>query len=461
MVDVFFPGAWVEDEAELQVLHEEQVVEAQRMCRITLSGPLSAQAQISEQVQADRVEDKRLHKRQVKLALYHALKDATGQHPPWGALTGIRPTRLIYEQMSLGMDLAQAQGFMTDVFDLWPENAALTADVVATQQGSPQPKADEIDIYIGIPFCPTRCRYCSFISMQLGDGKLAAPYTEALIKEIHAANDLLKETGLKPRAFYMGGGTPTTLSADALRQVLSAAQPLMGNAVERTVEAGRPDSMTRDKLIAIREAGVERISVNPQTAHDETLRAIGRAHTKEDTERAFKLAREIGFTNINMDLIAGLPGEDSAMFDATLDWVKRLAPESLTVHSLCVKRSSDMHRLMDSLPDGGEVARMVQMGRAAAQAMGMRPYYLYRQKHMAGNQANVGYALPDKACLYNIDTMEDHLSVLALGAGGISKKVTKGRALVKRAANVKEVRFYIDRVDEMIGRKKDLFTTKG
>ena len=217
----------------------------------------------------------------------------------------------------------------------------------------------------------------------------------------------MREAGLKPRAFYMGGGTPTTLSAGDLRRVLDAAQPLMRGAGERTVEAGRPDSITTDKLAAIREAGVERISVNPQTAHDATLKAIGRTHSREDIERAFHQAREAQFTNINMDLIAGLPGEDRGMFESTLRWVRALGPESLTVHSLCVKRSSDMHRLMDSLPDSGEVAQMVQMGRAAAGGMGMRPYYLYRQKHMAGNQP---WATLQETCLYN-GYMEDTLSV--------------------------------------------------
>ena len=453
----FYPLTLAEDEADLRVLHSEEVKDGLRRCDIRLSGCLDGGYQNSETPQKDPLTEKRLHKRQVKLALYHALKLATGKHPAWGSLTGIRPTRLIYEALGEGLSLNRACGRMMEVFDVRPENAGLLATVVETQRQLPQAAPHEVDVYIGIPFCPSRCRYCSFISMQVGRGDLLEPYTQALLREIEGAIALLAEKGLTPRAFYMGGGTPTALTAEQMTRVLTAAQPLMRPARERTVEAGRPDSMSEDKLRAIRDAGVERISVNPQTSFDETLQAIGRAHTKAQAEQAFHLARRIGFDSINMDLIAGLPGEEAAMFESTLDWVSALRPENLTVHTLCVKRSSDMHRLMDSLPDEEAVAYMVQLGRAAADALGMNPYYLYRQKHMAGNQANVGYALPGKECLYNVDTMEDTVSVLALGAGGISKRVTPGRVLVIRAPNVKNVAQYIDRVDEMLARKKELW----
>lgn len=459
VVDVFASALRLPGDAALEVHHSGQVLDGQRHCRIRLSGALEGEASSVEAVQPQALLDKRVHKRQVKLALYHALKRASGYHPPWGALTGIRPTRLVYEAMDEGLTLNKACGRMMDVFDVRPENAGLLVEVVSTQQSLPQAGEDEVDIYIGVPFCPSRCRYCSFISRQVGKGEWLEPYTQALLREIRGAVELVEGTGLRPRAFYMGGGTPTVLSADQLAGVLDAAQPLMRPARERSVEAGRPDSMAEDKLLAIRAAGVERVCVNPQTSFDSTLAAIGRAHTKCQAEQAFALARSVGFERINMDLIAGLPGEDVAMFEQTLDWVEGLGPENLTVHTLCVKRSSDMHRLMDSLPDGEQVAYMVQLGRSAADSMGMRPYYLYRQKHMAGNQANVGYALPQTECLYNVDTMEDNVSVLAMGAGGISKHVTKGRVIVKRAPNVKEVQHYIARVDEMIERKRALFAT--
>lgn len=457
LVDVFLPSLFADEDALLSIAHSEDVKGLVRRCVVRLAGALEGAHELDEQVQLDPVIDKRLHKRQVKLALYHALKQATGVHPPWGSLTGIRPTRLVYEALDEGLSLRRACGRMMDLFDVRPENAGLLVAVVAEQLRLPPALPNEVDVYIGIPFCPSRCRYCSFISQQVGRGKLLEPYTQALIREIEAAVALMAERGLAPRAFYMGGGTPTALHADQLGRILSAARPLMHSARERTVEAGRPDSMNEAKLRVIREAGVERISVNPQTSFDETLRAIGRAHTRAQAEEAFHMARSMGFESINMDLIAGLPGENPARFERTLEWVADLKPENLTVHTLCVKRSSDMHRLMDALPEGEQVALMVQQGRAMADAMGMAPYYLYRQKHMAGNQANVGYALPGRLCLYNVDTMEDNVSVLALGAGAISKRVSKGRETVSRAPNVKEINNYLTRVDEMIARKRALF----
>ncbi len=453
----FFPIELTEAETDLSVLHTEQMRSGQRHCTISLSGCLSGSYANSQAPGSHPLEDKRLHKRQVKLALYQALKEATGRQPPWGSLTGIRPTRLVYEALAQGLSLEQASQRMVKLFDVRPENASLLAQIVTVQQALPQAAPDEVDVYIGIPFCPSRCRYCSFISMQVGRGNLLEPYTQALISEIEAAVQLMADGGLRSRAFYMGGGTPTAMTADQLCRILSAAQPLMRPARERTVEAGRPDSMDEARLQAIRDAGVERVSVNPQTSFDQTLSAIGRAHTREQAEQAFRLSRKMGFSCINMDLIAGLPGENADMFTQTLDWVQALHPDNLTVHTLCVKRSSDMHRLQDSLPEGEQVASMVQQGRAAAHRLNMQPYYLYRQKHMAGNQANVGYAKPGLACLYNVDTMEDNVSVLALGAGGISKKVTSGRALVSRSPNVKEVNHYISRVGEMIARKRELF----
>lgn len=460
MVAVFHPGARLaaEDEpAELLVAHEDSQRGQERSATVTLSGAHRAQVSLPEEIADDPVVNKRLYKRQVKLALYHALKTTTGMHPPWGSLTGIRPTRLIYEAMEEGLTLNQACSRMMGLFDVRPENAGLLAEVVSTQRALPPAAEDEVDIYIGVPFCPSRCRYCSFISMQVGKGDLLEPYTEALIGEIGQTVQVLKEQGMRPRAFYMGGGTPTALQPAQLERVLAAAQPLMRAARERTVEAGRPDSITPEQLRVIRDAGAERISVNPQTSFDRTLQAIGRGHTRAQAEQAYALARQMGFEVINMDLIAGLPGEDVAMFEQTLDWVSAMQPENLTVHTLCVKRSSEMHRLQDSLPAGDQVAFMVQLGRAAAEGLGMKPYYLYRQKHMAGNQANVGYAMPATACLYNVDTMEDDVSVLAMGAGAISKRVTKGREMVYRAPNVKNVGEYIARAGEMAARKRALW----
>jgi len=444
-------------EADLLVSHREHLEANLRHSKVTISGLFSAACGNVEALQEDPLVEKRLHKRQVKLALYQALKEATGIRPSWGSLTGIRPTRLCAEGMARGLSLTQALTEMRDIFDVQPGKLELLKQVVRVQQGLPQAEDDELDIYIGIPFCPSRCRYCSFISSEVGKGALLAPYVEALIREIKAAISLVASRGLRVRAFYMGGGTPTALDAGMLAEVLSAAQPLLSGARERTVEAGRPDSIDQNKLRVLKDMGIHRISINPQTMHDDTLARIGRAHTRAQTQVAYELARAIGFRHINMDIIAGLPGETPDMFAQTLAWIKTLMPESLTLHTLAIKRSSDMYRWADSLPNADAVERMVALGMDTARAMGLEPYYLYRQKHMAGNLENVGYAKPGLACLYNVDTMEDSVSILALGAGGISKHVSKGRRLVSRAANVKEIQYYIEHVDEMIARKQALF----
>ena len=458
---IFYPDvdlAQGPDDADLSLVHLEEERGSLRTTSLKLSGLLQAEAVYTEPVLPDPVRDKRLCKRRLKLALYQLLKDVKGMQPPWGALTGIRPTRLVYEKMAEGMDLEEALAHVGEEYDVTPQKTSLLGMAVKAQQSLEKAGDDEVDLYIGIPFCESRCRYCSFISAQVGNGQLLDPYTRALEGEIAAVIRLIREKKLRPRAFYMGGGTPTALNPMQLDRVLQAAKPLIDACRESTVEAGRPDSMTRERLEVLKRHGISRISVNPQTVHDVTLELIGRRHTHAQTEEAFGLARSMGFDHINMDLIAGLPGETPDMFRLTLDWVKRSSPESLTVHTLCVKRSSDMHRWQDSLPPGEAVEEMVRMGLDAALSLGMKPYYLYRQKHMAGNLENVGYARPGMECLYNVDTMEDTLSVLAMGAGGISKRVTPGRVMVYRAANVKEISQYIGRVDEMAQRKRDLWS---
>lgn len=385
------------------------------------------------------------------------MKAATGRTPPWGSLTGIRPTRLMYMAMERGLTVSQAQQEMIDLFDVSAEKAALLRDIIEVQRFVDAPGEKDVDIYIGIPFCTTRCAYCSFLSGEVGKGKQLQPYTDALEREIRGTIQLIEAKGLRPRAFYMGGGTPTALPAPLLGRVLKAALPLMKSCGEVTVEAGRPDTIDREKLELLKAAGVSRISINPQTMHDETLRLIGRAHTRKQTEDAYALARELRFHHINMDLIAGLPGEDLAMFRETLAWSRTLSPESLTVHSLSIKHSSLLHLWEARLPDGDMAAEMVRAGAQEARERGMRPYYLYRQKYMAGNLENVGYALPDHACVYNIDMMEETGNIIALGAGGISKRLFPPRGHIERAPHVSDVAHYIERVDEMLERKRVLW----
>ena len=314
-----------------------------------------------------------------------------------------------------------------------------------------------MDVYIGIPFCTTRCTYCSFSSGELGRGKLVEPYLEALFREMDESCRIIADSGRRLRAVYVGGGTPTSLDEDQLRRLLDRMMLRFPGAMEYTVEAGRPDTITPGKLAAIRDAGVGRISINPQTMNDETLRIIGRAHTAQQVVDAYAMAREANIRHINMDVIAGLPGESTEDFAHTMDWALRLKPESLTVHTLAIKRATRLHFEKYRIPTGVEASAMVDLGLATARQLGLEPYYLYRQKYMAGNLENIGYALPGHACQYNVDIMEETTHILALGAGGISKRIYEDEGHIGRAPNVANIEHYIARVDEMTGRKRELF----
>ncbi|MBQ7886286.1 MAG: coproporphyrinogen dehydrogenase HemZ, partial [Clostridia bacterium] len=305
----------------------------------------------------------------------------------------------------------------------------------------------------------TRCAYCSFSSGEIGNGKLVEPYLDALFREIDQCSEMAKEMGLDIRVGYIGGGTPSSLTTSQLNRLLEHMHKCFGRLEELTVEAGRPDTLDREKLAMLRSHPVTRISINPQTMNDETLRVIGRAHTAQQTIDCYHLARELGFDDINMDVIAALPGEDYAMFAHTLDVIRDLDPDSLTVHTLAIKRSSKLHEQKYQQQEE-DVSRMVALGRQTAHEMGMRAYYLYRQKYMAENLENVGYAKKKSICRYNIDNMEETTSVLALGAGGISKCVMRQEEKILRAPNIANIEQYIARVDEMVERKRAAFAEK-
>ncbi len=401
------------------------------------------------------LEEKRMFKRAVKTSLFLLMREITGETPPWGSLTGIRPTRLLYEARAAGMDEREAERWLCDTFYVEPSRAKLLSDILEMQRGLIERGDDEYDVYIGIPFCVTRCAYCSFLSGEIGDGKLVEPYLAALGREMEGAAALMREAGMKVRACYMGGGTPTALTSDQLARTLDRALSLFPGAREWTVEGGRPDTIDRAKLQVLFERSIRRISVNPQTFSDETLRLIGRAHTSEDTLNAYGLARAGGF-EVNMDLIAALPGEDLLDFERTLEAVIRLDPESVTVHTLAIKRSSKLHERGYAQADAGMAGEMVAKARAMLTGSGYHPYYLYRQKYMAGNLENVGYAKRGAACVYNIDIMEETAPILALGAGAITKWLFPRERRIERAPNVKNIEQYIARVDEMVQRKTAL-----
>ena len=402
------------------------------------------------------LERKRLLKRAVKTACFLLMREIFGFQPPWGSLTGIRPTRILYELLGEGLTAGEARETLCGRFFVSEEKASLLEDIVAMQRGLIDVGNDEFDLYIGIPFCVTRCAYCSFSSGELRNGRLVEPYLQALKSEMAACARVMDEMGLRVRAAYMGGGTPTSLSADQLRALIEEAQALFPGAREWTVEAGRPDTIDRAKLKALKEAHVGRISVNPQTFSDETLRLIGRAHTAGQTIEAYNLARDMGFDDINMDLISALPGEDEADFLRSLETTIDLKPESVTVHTLAIKHSSKLHEQGYTQVDASVAARMVSRARTRLQAAGYAPYYLYRQKYMAGNLENVGYCMPGKQCLYNIDNMEETTRILAFGAGAITKWLFPRERRIERAPNVKNIEQYIARVDEMAQRKIEL-----
>lgn len=415
------------------------------------------------------IADKGERKNETKRAFYRQLSETCGgKELPWGTLTGIRPTKLITQYLEAGVpesDTEGAKGFrrlMKEKYLISDEKLDLAVRIAREEQKILSGIGpDGFSLYCGIPFCPSRCLYCSFTSYPVAKfaGKVDG-YLDAMLREMDAVAAIF--AGKRPDTVYIGGGTPTAVTPDQLDRVISAAEERfdLGGIREFTVEAGRPDSITKEKLDVLKKHRVDRISVNPQTMNDKTLAAIGRLHTAEETVKAFHLVREAGFDNINMDLILGLPGEGPAEVEYTMRQLEKLRPDSLTVHALAVKRASrlKMEAAGAVIPGPGQTdtEAMMRIACGGAESMGLIPYYLYRQKNMAGNLENVGYAAPGKAGLYNILIMEEKQSIAAIGAGTVSKAVhPDGR--IERADDVKDLKEYCERIDEMIERKKELW----
>ena len=399
-------------------------------------------------------------KKERKLSIYQDLCDYTGKTLPWGNLTGIRPTKLAMGMLAEGKEDTEIAAWLKATHAVSDEKAKLSIDIARREKAILDRihYADGYSIYIGIPFCPTTCLYCSFTSNPIAVWrKRAAEYLQALFQEIDFVAKIYRDKILD--TVYIGGGTPTTLEAEELDRLLQHVRDRLDfqHVTEFTVEAGRADSITREKLDVLKKHGVTRISVNPQTMKDETLRYIGRQHTVAQVKDAFWLAREAGFDNINMDIILGLPGELEADVQHTIDEIVKLNPDSLTVHSLAVKRASKLSQWIEEhgiamLRNTDSTMKIAQNG---ADALNMKPYYLYRQKNMSGNFENVGYAREGKYGIYNILIMEEKQTIVACGAGSISKRVyPDGR--IERCENVKDVASFIERIDEMIERKRKL-----
>ena len=400
---------------------------------------------------ADELEFKRYAKRFAKLAVYNALKTLTGKTMPWGALTGIRPTKLAYGEREQGRPFVP----MFEKFGVAPENIALVGDVLAAQEGIYGREEGAADLYIGIPFCPSKCNYCSFITADIGKTeKHLENYLAALEKEIAGCAGLYKNL----KSIYIGGGTPLVLHTEQLRRVLEAAEPFARRGIEYTVEAGRPDVFTEEKLALLQEYGVMRVCVNPQSFCNETLERIGRKHTAEDIYRAYEMARRFPF-EINFDLIAGLTGESAAQFEESVDRAVALAPENITVHTLCLKKGARLKE-EESFLEGGDMAEMIAYARSRLYAAGYVPYYLYRQKYMAGNFENTGWTKPGKACVYNIDVMEEITDNIACGANAVTKKLFAGEGRIERLGAPKDIPTYIAKIDKIISDKRALFCKK-
>lgn len=398
-------------------------------------------------------------KNQAKVVVYRLFAAYLGQTLPWGILTGVRPSKIPYDFMESGMTQKEAASHLMNEYLVQREKAELAA-AVADKERRLLADHDGMDVslYVGIPFCPSRCAYCSFVSYDFHSYETVLPaYVEALLQEMQKTAALLE--GRRLQSFYMGGGTPTVLDAGSLDRILERADALYSLSALReiTVEAGRPDTITREKLRVLADHGVNRISINPQTMNQKTLDAVGRRHTVEQAEAALEAAREIGFDNINMDLILGLPGETHEDVKRTMERIVRLKPDSLTIHTLAIKRASRLHEeeetAADLLAQADRMESMLQESALAAADLGMQPYYMYRQKNMAGNFENVGYCLPGKECLYNVEIMEERQTIFALGAGAVTKVYYPEQNRLERVPNVKNIEHYISRIQEMIDRK--------
>ncbi|HHT90195.1 MAG: coproporphyrinogen dehydrogenase HemZ [Limnochordia bacterium] len=387
----------------------------------------------------DALDQERRIKERIRLGLLRILAASYDLSPsPWGILTGVRPTKVVHALLDAGLSWQDIRLELIEIYALSLEKADLLMDVARRQRPYFHPAPNNpVSVYIGIPFCPTRCSYCSFAAYPMhSHGHLLQGFLAALRLEISAVGRLLRELGLEVETIYLGGGTPTTVTGSDLTQLLNQIGTELHTARTReyTVEAGRPETLSLETLSVIREAGVGRISINPQTMHGSTLSAIGRQHTVEDVYRAFDLAREVGIPMINMDIILGLPGEKLPQVEYTLQEISSLGPDNLTVHSLAMKRASRLKKALDVVEMGHEQgAAMVNLAGEYAALLGMVPYYLYRQRHILGGLENIGYATPKTASIYNIQMMEERQTIIGLGGGGMTKLVSSDGSLVRES----------------------------
>lgn len=412
---------------------------------------------------SDEHEKKRITSAVCGMALYNAAQKIQKKRLPWGVMTGIRPAKPMRQMLADGKSPEYVLDYISRLYK--PEQAKLELALDVAQNELELLKknhANEMGLYIGIPFCPTRCLYCSFVSTDLRHSKkYVDDFLACLLREIEYAARLVREYGKTITSIYVGGGTPTSLDAPHLDALLSAVENHFDLSAigEYCVEAGRPDTIDLDKLTVLKNHGVDRISINPQTMHDKTLALIGRAHTSADITRAFELARRVGFDTLNTDLIAGLPGESKDDFAYTLNAINEYKPENITVHTMSIKRGSALHQKLESykLTESDVVYDMLDASYKFMKQTGRAPYYMYRQKNMLGNLENVGYSIKGHESLYNVNIMEETQSILALGGGGSSKAVSADGERIERVFNFKSPIEYISRFDEILAKKDEFF----
>lgn len=400
---------------------------------------------------ADELVNTRYAKRYAKVALYNTLRQSTGKSMSWGSLTGIRPTKLARQLIKENVCW---QDTFENFLGVSKSKISLVSDILQQQGELANVDSRSADLYIGIPFCVSRCSYCSFTSGEIDRlKKYVEPYVDALCLDISQTVQFALKRNIRLKNVYFGGGTPTSLTAEQLDKVMSCIDFVPN---EYTVEAGRPDTITADKLDVLKRRGVNRISINPQTFNQSVLDTIGRKHTVADIYEKYELAKKYGFF-INMDLIAGLPSETSEMFEFSLDEAVRLAPDNITVHTLALKHGSALKEANYSNREV-DVKQMVEYAHNKLYSNGYLPYYMYRQKYMSDNLENVGFCKPDTACAYNIGIMEEITNIMACGTNAISKRIFSSEDRIERAANAKDVITYIDRTNDYISKKFELFS---
>ncbi len=402
----------------------------------------------------------RLRRRILQQSYYLAAVQLLPVVPAWGALAGVRPTKITTKHMLEGGTPDSAHRLMKDVYYVTEDRRRLAVDCsISTVNAARLLEPEDVSLYVGIPFCPTRCSYCSFVSRTVGKKtELLDPYLDALMQEMALTGKLLKESGRHLRSVYIGGGTPTTLTSHQMARLLDAIHDSfdMSRVLEFTVEGGRPDTLDAEKLQTIRRHGADRMSINPQTMEDAVLRACGRPHKASDVIRAYQEAVDAGFTAINMDLIAGLPQDSTEGFRRSLDAVAALNPANITVHTLALKKGADLFEKRVALPTAEDVTEMVAYANETLRALGYKPYYLYRQKYMSGSFENVGWSRDGLDCLYNIYMMEEVHTILSLGGGGMNK-VNFPDGSLRRFHNPKFPEQYIEMLDTVLAQKEELF----